>query len=80
MIKKNFDEVWNGLSARVKHELRRFFEHPTERNGCYVFGYICAYSQLYEITRDEYTYLMALIPKVEESNQVRKEVLEWSKA
>ena len=79
MIKARFVEVFKSLDHRIKYELDRFVAHPTERNSCYMTGYISAYYQLGSMTREQYTYLLALIPKLEESTQVRKEVLEWMK-
>ena len=79
MIKKNFDEVWNKLNKKIRYELSCYFKHPSERNSCYVTGYIAACNQLGALEADSYQYLLALVSRVYESGQVRKEVLEWTK-
>lgn len=79
MIKKNFDEVWMRLKPKIRYELVCYFRHPSERNSCYVTGYIAACNQFDALGTDNYNYLLALISRVFESGQVRKEVLEWTK-
>jgi hypothetical protein len=80
MIKKHFDEVWNELHHKVRYEFLCFLDHPTERNSCYVTGYIGAFHQLGALNRDCYTYMLSLIGQVRESEQVRKDALEWTNA
>lgn len=59
----NMDEFrghWAELDGRVKDRLVDFARYPTERNSCYITGYLLGACEGKVITQGQYHYLLAL--------------------
>lgn len=46
------------LPASLRKQLKTFAEHPTERNECFIVGYLCAHLDSHTLTHDHYSLLL----------------------
>ena len=67
------------LSPRMIKRLRDYAKFPTERNGCYMIGYITALEESGQMKDETYSYLLALCGRLRADEELRntlKEALE----
>ena len=67
------------LSPRMIKRLKDYTKFPTERNECYMTGYITALEASGQMEHETYTYLLALCGRLRADEEVRnalKEALE----
>lgn len=67
------------LSPRMISRLRDYAKFPTERNECYLTGYITALEESGQMKFEAYSYLLALCGRLRADEEVRntlKEALE----
>ena len=59
----------------IKH-LRDYAKFPTERNGCYMIGYIAALEEYEQITVEDCSYLLALCGRLRVDEETRNTLKE----
>ena len=59
------------LSPRLIRVLRKYAKFPTERNECYMTGYITALNESGQMEYETYTYLLALCGRLRADEEVR---------
>ena len=69
-----FSEVWGNLPVRVRKVIRDFAQYPTERNKCYVVGYLAAANDSGATDADQHSYLTALVGRLRHSEVIRDAV------
>lgn len=57
-------QALQGLTAGGRIALRDLLKEPTDRNNCYLVGYISALQETGAITDTDYLYLMGLTVKI----------------
>jgi hypothetical protein len=67
-------DLLEALPPMLKKLLRNFAKQPTKRNACYTVGYITALRDFDTLPRENYTYLLALINKVEVDAPLAREL------
>lgn len=68
-----FLENWEALDMFTRKALRDFARKPTERNSCYVIGYIAALSDRGLL--DDPGYWLAFISRTAEGNDQQRAIL-----
>lgn len=58
------EKYWSELSIRGENAVRSFYEYPTERNCCFVLGYLNALRDVEQITHDCYVFFNVSIRDV----------------
>ena len=58
------------LSPRLLRGLSNYARYPSERNGCYMTGYITALHESGQMGDETYTYLLALCGRLSTSEEV----------
>lgn len=79
MDKQLLSRTLGRLSPRLIRVLRKYAKFPTERNECYMTGYITALEESGQMKHETYSYLLALCGRLRADEEVRntlKEVLE----
>ena len=79
MDKQLLSRTLGRLSPRLIRVLREYAKFPTERNECYMIGYITALNESGQMEYETYSYLLALCGRLRADEEVRntlKEVLE----
>ena len=67
------------LSPRMIKHLKEYTKFPTERNECYMTGYITALNESGQMEYETYAYLLSLCGRLRDDEEVRntlKEALE----
>ena len=59
------------LSPRLLQRLRDYAKFPSERNRCYMSGYITALNESGQLGYETYTYLLALCGRLSTSEEVQ---------
>lgn len=55
------ENILDQLNPEVSQAVTTFTLKPTERNQCYIIGYLKAANQFGGLLRDHYTYLMGVV-------------------
>lgn len=79
MDKQLLSRTLGRLSPRLIRVLREYAKFPTERNECYMTGYITALEESGQMKYETYSYLLALCGRLRADEEVRntlKEALE----
>ena len=76
MDQKLFDEMWARAPRHVHKVIKDFAKYPTERNSCYVTGYLAALDAVGAIDSECYLYLLSLAGQYGESEQVRTALID----
>ena len=79
MDKQLLSRTLGRLSPRLIRVLRKYAKFPTERNECYMTGYITALNESGQMKDEDYSYLLALCGSLRADEEVRntlKEALE----
>ena len=71
MDKQLLSRTLERLSPRLLRGLRDYARHPSERNGCYMTGYITALNESGQLENETSTYLMALCGRLSTSEEVQ---------
>ena len=66
-----FSKMWMAAPAKVCKAFKDFIQYPTERNECYLVGYLVASNDAGWLTDDEHSYFMALSGRVRHSVAVQ---------
>ena len=56
-----FKRYWPDTPFHVKDKFRQLLKHPTERNQCYVTGYVAALYDCGKISQGMYSFLIGLV-------------------
>lgn len=64
------------LSPRLIKRLSEYVKFPTERNECYVIGYITALKESNQLEYEDYSYLLALCGRLRVDEEVRNTLKE----
>ena len=59
------------LSPQLLRKLSDYAKTPTERNGCYMIGYITALNDSGQLEYETYSYLLALCGRLSTSEEVQ---------
>ena len=62
------------LSPRLIKRLHDYAKFPTERNECYMIGYIAALEESGQVKYEDYPYLLALCGRLRADEEVRNTV------
>ena len=76
MNKQLLRDVIGRLQPRLIQRLRDYAKFPTERNECYMTGYITALNESGQMEHETYTYLLALCGRLCTSEEVRNTLKE----
>ena len=71
MNKQLLSRTLERLSPQLLRELRDYARHPSERNECYMTGYITALNESGQMEYETYTYLLALCERLSTSEQLQ---------
>ena len=71
MDKQLLSRTLGRLSPRLIRVLRKYAKFPTERNECYMTGYITALNESGQMEYETYTYLLALCGRLRADEEVR---------
>lgn len=64
------------LSPRLIKSLRDYAKFPTERNECYMIGYITALEESGQVKYEDYSYLLSLCGRLRDDEEVRNTLKE----
>ena len=70
MDKQLLSRTLGHLSPQLLRKLRDYAKFPTERNECYMTGYITALNESGQLEYEAYTYLLALCARLRTSEEV----------
>ena len=71
MDKQLLSRTLGHLSPRLLRGLREYAKYPSERNECYMIGYIAALNGSGQLGYETYTYLLALCGSLRTSEEVQ---------
>lgn len=64
------------LSPQMIKRLKDYTKFPTDRNECYMIGYITALNESGQMEYETYTYLLALCARLRTSEEVQRALKE----
>lgn len=64
------------LSPRLIKRLRDYAKFPSERNECYMIGYIAALEEANQLGYEDYSYLLSLCGRLRADEEVRNTLKE----
>ena len=64
------------LSPRMIKRLKDYTKFPTERNECYMTGYIAALNESGQMKYEDYSYLLVLCGRLRADEEVRNTLKE----
>ena len=64
MNKRPLRNVIGRLSPRMIESLKEYTKFPTERNECYMIGYITALEESNQLEYEDYSYLLSVCGQV----------------
>lgn len=64
------------LSPRLLKRLKDYTRFPTERNECYMIGYIIALEESWQMKYEDCSYLLALCGRLRADEEVRSTLKE----
>ncbi len=76
MNKQLLRGVIEPLSPRMIKRLKDYTKFPTERNECYMIGYITALEESGQMKYEDYSYLLALCGRLRTDEVVRNTLKE----
>ena len=76
MDKQLLSSTLVSLSPRTIKRLRDYAKFPTERNECYMIGYIAALEESGQMKFETYSYLLALCGRLRADEEVRNTLKE----
>jgi len=76
MYKQLLSRTLGRLSPRLLQRLRDYAKYPSERNECYMTGYITALNESGQREYETYTYLLALCGRLNTSEEVQRALKE----
>lgn len=76
MDKQLMRGVLGRLSPQMIERLKDYTKFPTERNGCYMIGYITALEESNQLEYEDYSYLLSVCGQVREDEEVRNTLKE----
>ena len=76
MDKQLLSDTLARLSPRLIEHLRDYAKFPTERNGCYMIGYIAALEESGQVKYEDYPYLLSLCERLRADEEVRNTLKE----
>ena len=71
MNKRPLRNVIGRLSPRMIESLKEYTKFPTERNECYMIGYITALEESGQMKYEDYSYLLSLCGRLRDDEEVR---------
>ena len=71
MDKQLLSRTLGRLSPLLLQRLREYAKYPTERNECYMTGYITALNESGQLEDETYAYLLALCGRLSTSEEVQ---------
>ena len=71
MDKQLLSRTLGRLSPRLIRMLKDYAKYPTDRNECYMIGYITALNESGQLEYETYTYLLALCGRLRTSEEVQ---------
>ena len=75
MNQELFDAAWAEAPLHLKRALKDFAKYPTERNSCFICGYLSAIDNSGVLSSETYTYLLALTGRMYGSKDLQTLVL-----
>ena len=75
MNQELFDLAWAEAPLHLKRALKDFAKYPTERNSCFISGYLSAMDNSGVLSSETYLYLLALTGQIGESKELQTLVL-----
>ena len=76
MDKQLLSRTLGRLSPRLIRVLRKYAKFPTERNECYMTGYITALNESGQMEYETYAYLLSLCGRLRDDEEVRNTLKE----
>lgn len=76
MDKQLLSRTLGRLSPRLIRMLKDYAKFPTDRNECYMIGYITALNESGQMEYETYTYLLALCARLRTSEEVQRALKE----
>ena len=71
MDKQLLSRTLGHLSPQLLQRLREYAKYPSERNECYMIGYITALNESGQLEYETYAYLLALCGRISTSEEVQ---------
>ena len=79
MDKQLLSRTLGRLSPLLLQGLREYAKYPTERNECFMTGYITALNESGQLEYETYAYLLALCGRLSTSEEVQHALKEGLK-